>query len=80
MSVDELMKSHVVKMPEGGHMCLVCGKAISAQIRRHLRDIHLSSEKEYHCPDCNRYFKNRQRIYQHVIKTHKNWPANIIKV
>ena len=73
MSVDDLMKSHVVKMLDGGHLCLICGKQMSAQIRRHLRDIHLSSDKEYYCPDCNKYFKNRQLIYQHVNKNHKDW-------
>ena len=79
MSVDDLMKSHVIKMDEGGHMCLICGKQMSAQIRRHLREIHLSSDKEYYCPDCNKYFKNRQLIYQHVTKTHKDWMSRDYK-
>ena len=73
MSVDDL-KSHVIKMQDGGgYICLLCGKQMFSQIWRHLRDIHFSSEKEYFCPECDKYFKNKQAIYGHVTKTHKDW-------
>ena len=72
MSVDDLMKSHV-KTCDGGYVCLICGKQMYTQIRRHLREIHLSSDNDYYCPECNKYFKNRQCIYAHVTKTHKDW-------
>ena len=74
MSVDDLMKSHVIRMQDGGgYICLICGKQMGLTIRRHLREIHLSSGKEYFCPECDKYFKNKQAIYQHVTKTHKDW-------
>ena len=41
-------------------------------IKRHLREMHLSSDKEYYCPQCNKYFKTQQGIYQHVRNVHKN--------
>ena len=74
MSVEDLMKSHVITMQDGGgYICLICGKQMGFNIRRHLREIHLSSGKEYFCPECDKYFKNKQAIYQHVTKTHKDW-------
>ena len=66
------MKSKV-RAHDGGFICLVCGKWLVAQMRRHMRQLHLSSDKDYFCPPCDKYFKNRMSIYNHVKINHKDW-------
>ena len=40
-----------------------------------MREIHVSSAigVGYHCPPCDKYFKNRMSIYNHVKMSHKDW-------
>ena len=73
-TVDELMQSKV-KSTANTFVCIICGKSNtrSDSMRRHMREIHLSSDEDYHCPPCNKYFKNRQNIYNHIRKYHKDW-------
>ena len=42
-----------------GFVCMICGKCMSRPdtMRRHMKDIHNSSDTDYHCPACNKYFK-----------------------
>ena len=73
-SVDDLMQSKV-KACDGRFVCMICGKSNgrSDSMRRHMRDLHLSTDEDYHCPPCNKYFKNRQSIYSHIRSNHKDW-------
>ena len=64
------------KSYKGGYICLICEKRFSSDtgnMKRHMREIHLSSEDDYKCPPCNKYFKNRQNIYYHIRRCHKDW-------
>ena len=74
LSVDDLIKCSV-EVCEGGFLCKICEKKISRKdhLRRHMRNIHLSSDKDYQCPPCNKYFKNRAMIYNHIFKYHQDW-------
>ena len=72
--VDELMRNKV-KACDGGYVCMICGKRNGRvdSMRRHMRDLHLSTNEDYHCPACNKYFKNRACIYNHVKAHHRDW-------
>ena len=57
LSVDELMRDYV-KICKGGSdsICLVCGKKLgSVSMKRHMREIHLTSGRDYHCPTCDEF-------------------------
>ena len=32
-----------------------------------------SFDGAYHCPTCDKYFRNRMGIYNHIRKKHKDW-------
>ena len=66
------MKSKV-RACDGGFICLVCGKWLVAQMRRHMRQLHLSSNKDYFCPPRDKYFKNQMSIYSPVKSIFKDW-------
>ena len=69
-----LMATKVEKC-DYGHVCLICSKAIKGkqEIKRHMKNQHLSSGPVYHCPPCDKYFKNRANIYMHIRQSHKDW-------
>ena len=73
-TVDELIQSKV-KACDGGFVCMICGSRNrrSDSMRRHMREIHLSTDEDYHCPPCNKYFKNKTNIYTHIKSNHKDW-------
>ena len=79
-SVDELMQSKV-QVTGDGFTCTICGSCIkySYTMKRHMQNIHLSSAKDYYCPSCNKYFKNRGQIYNHVYYIHKEWMKGFSK-
>ena len=73
LTVDELMHRQAC---DGDLICMTCGKQLGYQLahmKRHLRDIHLSSDKDYYCPPCDKHFKNRGCIYFHIRTNHKDW-------
>ena len=72
--VEELMKTRVQEC-DGGFICMICGRRISLRgnMVRHLRDQHLSTGADYRCPPCNKYFKNRADIYNHIRTRHRDW-------
>lgn len=74
LTVDYLMVSKV-RACDSGFICMICGNSVkrSQHMRRHMREIHLSSGEDYHCPPCNMHFKNKQGIYHHVTRNHKGW-------
>ena len=74
LTVDDLMAGKV-QACDSGFICMICGTSVkrSPHMRRHMREIHLSSGEDYYCPPCDMYFKNQQRIYKHVTKQHKGW-------
>ena len=75
LSVDDVMKSKV-KSCDGVYACQLCGSITKhwSTIRRHVREVHLSSDKSYCCPPpCNKYYKNRRGLYQHFQSQHKDW-------
>ena len=73
-SVDKLIQSHVQPC-DGGFICMICGRRIShfVNMRRHVREVHLSSAAEYRCPPCDKDFRNRTAIYDHIRKHHPEW-------
>ena len=80
LTVDELME-HYVRACDGGSICLVCGKRLRASkrgvlasnMRRHMREIHLSSDEDYYCPPCAKYFKNKSSMRDHIRRKHSDW-------
>ena len=76
LSVDELMRDYV-KICKGGSdsICLVCGKKLGSvgSMKRHMREMHLTSGRDYHCPTCDEFFKNRSNMYNHIYKNHRDW-------
>ena len=71
LTVDELMKMYARRC-DGGSICLICRKKIF-EIRRHMREIHLSSGEDYYCPTCDKFFKNRSAMYNHIRRKHEEW-------
>ena len=77
LSVDELMR-HYVQICDDGSICLVCGKKLgSVSMKRHMREMHLSSGKDYYCPTCEEFFKNRSIMYNHIYKKHGRKGVNL---
>ena len=79
--MEELLQSHVLPC-DGGFICMMkswrganCGRRIAKMVnmRRHVREVHLSSGAEYRCPSCEKHFRNRTAIYDHVRKHHPEW-------
>ena len=72
-SLDDLMKSKV-QTHDNGFVCMICLTSIMhiSSIKRHMRERHLSSDKEYYCPYCKKYFKTQQGIYHHIRNVHKD--------
>ena len=69
------MKSKV-QTCDSGLVCLICGKRLCpnmSKMKRHMREIHLSFDGAYHCPTCDKYFKNRMGIYNHIKRWHEDW-------
>ena len=78
LTVDDLMMLNKVQACDGGFVCMICDERLSSsRVRAHMRDIHLSSDGDFHCPPwyCDRYFKNRKGIYDHIRKWHKDWKS-----
>ena len=67
LSFDDLMQSQV-QASDSGFMCLICGTNVGHKrsIRRHMREVHITSEEQYHCPSCNKYYKNRRGLSSHM--------------
>ena len=72
LTVDEMLQNYV-RPCDGGSICLICGKKLSSQLRRHMKDVHLSFEGAYYCPACDQKFKNRTNMYMHIRRNHKDW-------
>ena len=74
LSVDDLMKSKVQEC-EGGFLCLICWKSMkySGNMRVHLREKHIVSLVNYHCPPCDKIFNSKRKMKAHVDYKHKNW-------
>ena len=73
LSVDDLVESKVESC-DGGFACQICGTKIKhmSTMRRHMREVHLSSDQSYCCPPCNKVYKNKRGIYQHFQAHHKD--------
>ena len=76
LTLDEMMQ-HYARACDGGCICLICGKCLSKSynMRRHMRKLHLSSasDEDHHCTPCDKHFKNRLDIYNHIRRNHKDW-------
>ena len=72
-TVDDLMQSSA-QLYHGRFKCMICEKQLSQKkhMRRHMRNIHLSSPRDYQCPWCKKYLKNKTIIYKHVRFFHKD--------
>jgi DNA-directed RNA polymerase subunit RPC12/RpoP len=56
-----------------GYICMLCGKRIKQRfnLKRHLKELHLDAQ--YRCPPCQRMFKNKTAIYDHICRQHPDW-------
>ena len=72
LTVDELVKMYAQSC-DGGSICLICGKKLSSQLRRHMKDVHLSFEGAFYCPPCDQKFNNRTNMHMHIRRNHKGW-------
>ena len=72
LTVDELMKMYARRC-DGGSICLICGKKLFSHMKRHMREIHLSSGEDYYCPTCDKFYKNRSAMYDHIRRKHEEW-------
>ena len=72
-SMDNLMK-HKVQERDGAFFCMLCRKKLKHfyNMQRHMREVHLSSDGDYHCPPCDRYFKANRSFCVHIAKYHKS--------
>ena len=61
-----------VRACKDGFNCIICGQRISllGNMKKHMRDIHLSSDGAYHCPPCDKDFKNRKGLRDHIRRRH----------
>ena len=64
-----------VQVCKGGFICLICGNSIlrSYNMRRHMREIHDTSDEDYHCSICESYFINRKEAFSHISILHRDW-------
>ena len=78
LTVDELMKSKV-EARDDCFICIICKRSLrhASTMKRHMRDDHLSSNKNYQCPDCNIYFKSRRGLHLHVDNAHEDWTESM---
>ena len=73
LSVDDLMRSFVQEC-DGGFLCMICWKSMrSDTIRRHMREKHMVSLVNYHCPPCDKFFNSKRYMKEHISRSHKNW-------
>lgn len=75
LTVEDLLKSKL-QACDGGFICTICTKQLSTHrgnLKKHMQNVHLSSDGDYHCPPCKKNFKNQKGIYDHVKKLHKDW-------
>ena len=51
-----------------------CGQKFTRQdvLKRHMHDIHLSSDEDFYCPTCDKHFKNKGSMNAHFYKMHKD--------
>ena len=79
LTMDELLQNYVQPC-DGGSICLICRKKLLSKekrylsnVKRHMQDMHLSCEGAYYCPPCDKKFKNKTNMYQHIRNKHKHW-------
>ena len=68
LSVDDLMQNKVQAF-DGGVICMICGKS-NKHMRRHMKEVHLSAGKDYHCPSCKNNFSCKRGLKNHIIRYH----------
>ena len=75
LTVEDLMQSSA-QFEDGRYKCMICEKQLSRRkdhMRRHMRNIHISSPIDYQCPLCKKNMWSRNAIYNHVRLFHKGW-------
>ena len=38
-----------------------------------MRDMHCVTNSQYYCPSCDKWFRIRKSIYDHIKKVHPDW-------
>ena len=72
LTVDELVKMYAQSC-DGGSICLICGKKLVSSMKRHMREVHHLSGNRYYCPTCDKFYKNRSAMYDHIRRKHEEW-------
>lgn len=69
LQLKELLRTQSSKTDQG-FMCLICGKQLRWNMRRHMKDLHLANIAKYRCPVCQRVCNNKSIFYTHVNRSH----------
>ena len=69
----EAFKSEKLIATAEGFMCKVCGAHFSrGRARRHIVEVHFDNHGiRYACPECKRFYRNRNSFREHISKYHK---------
>ena len=44
-----------------------------ADVKKHMRDQHCVLASQYFCPACDKWFRIKKAMYDHVRKVHAEW-------
>ena len=68
----EFLIKHKVQKRKGILTCMLCRKEIKQfyNMQRHLREVHLQSDVDYHCLPCDKYFKSKRGLRAHISRFH----------
>lgn len=71
----EFLLRNKVQKSDDTYQCLVCFTFIKrmGDMTKHMRNIHCVLDSQYFCPSCDKWFRNRKSIYDHIRKVHPDW-------
>ena len=73
-SMEFLMRNKVRKNGDS-FQCLLCFKCIKrmTDVKKHMRAQHCVLASQYFCPSCDKWFRIKKSMYDHVRNNHRDW-------
>ena len=71
----EFLLQNKVHKTEEHFQCLVCFKLIKrmGDVKIHMENIHCVKDRQFFCPSCDRWLRNKKSMYDHVRRFHHDW-------
>jgi len=73
----QIPEGGVVKLPDGGGQCNLCGRTFSGlrNAKRHFSTVHLQTNSPCMCPVCKKTFIRKELMKDHLRRKHKMYKA-----